>query len=75
MNKINTMRRDEGLDVSDRIKVTIETTDRVKSCFEKHGGYIENEVLAISFDFEPCEGKEWDLNGELAKIALEKVKC
>lgn len=74
VNKINTMRRDAGLDVSDRIKVVIEATELVKSCFEIHGDYIKGEVLAISFNFEPCDGVEWDLNGEFAKISLEKVK-
>jgi len=28
--------------------------------------------LAVSVEFGPCTGTEWDLNGELATIALKK---
>lgn len=73
VNKINTMRRDAGLDVSDRIQVQIKTTNRVKACFEVHGDYIRNEILASAIDFTDCEGTEWDLNGEPTTIALEKA--
>lgn len=72
INKINTMRREGGFDVTDRVHVKIETTDRVRKCFEMFGDMINGEVLALSVDFSPCEGTEWDLNGEPAKIALIK---
>lgn len=73
VNKINTMRRDEGFAVSDRIKLKLETTDRVKECFDKHGKYISDEVLAVDVIFGQCNGTSWDLNGEMAKIELEKA--
>jgi len=72
INKINTMRREAGLEVSDRIRLRLQTTERVKHCFEKFGKYINNEVLAVSTEFGPCEGTEWDLNGEPTTIYLEK---
>jgi isoleucyl-tRNA synthetase len=74
VNKINSMRREAGFNVSDRIKVTMETTEKVKESYEQHTDYIHNEVLAVAFNFKQCDGTEWDLNGEPAKIALEKVK-
>lgn len=71
VNKINSMRRDLGFAVTDRIAVVIQTTDRVRESFEKHRDYICGEVLAISVLFDTCEdGIEWDLNGESAKIAI-----
>lgn len=73
VNKINTMRREASFDVVDRIQVQIEAGERIKACFEKHGEYIQGEVLALSVDFVPCEGAEWDLNGEPAKIVLTRV--
>lgn len=73
VNKINTMRREAGFEVTDRIHVKINTTERLKSCFDKYGPMIEGEVLALSIDFGPCEGTVWDLNGEAATIALIKV--
>ncbi|MGA8164693.1 MAG: isoleucine--tRNA ligase [Waddliaceae bacterium] len=74
INKINTMRRDAEFDVSDRVHVRIETTERVRSCFERHHDRICREVLAVAVDFVPCEGVSWNLNGEAATIALEKIE-
>lgn len=73
VNKVNTMRRDQGLAVSDRIALKLETTPRVQSCFEQHKEFIGNEILAVKVEFVPCAGQDWDINGEPAKIALEVV--
>jgi len=68
------MRRDAALHVSDRIQVTIETTDRVEKAFDLHCDYICHEVLATQVFFKPCSnGKEWDLNGEPTKIEITWV--
>lgn len=75
VNKLNTMRRDQGFDVSDRIKVCIQTTDRVKKAYEQYRDYVCNEVLAVEVTFGSCSGTEWDLNGELATIKIIKNKC
>jgi len=72
VNKVNTMRRDADLAVTDRIALTIDSTPFVKESFEKHRDYITNEILATSVDFSHCEGTEWDLNGEPATIKIEK---
>lgn len=74
VNKINSMRRDAGFEVSDRIRVTIDTTERVKDCYEEWGKYICGEVLCTSWTFDNCQGTEWDLNGEPSVISLERVE-
>ncbi|MBA3722945.1 MAG: isoleucine--tRNA ligase [Parachlamydiaceae bacterium] len=73
VNKINTMRREADFAVTDRIKIQMQTTDRVKHCFELYNDYIKQEVLAVDIQFGPCNGTEWDLNGELTIIAIYKV--
>lgn len=73
INKLNTQRREGGLEVTDRIRVTIETTSKVKKCFEAYHEVISHEVLASEVRFEKTEGTEWDLNGEKARIYIEKV--
>ena len=70
INKINTMRREEGFYVTDRVQFTLDTTDRVKEAFEAHKEMIMHEVLGVNVKFEPCEGTEWDINGEKTLIAL-----
>lgn len=73
VNKINTMRREADLAVSDRIKVFIESTARVQASFEKHREFLCNEVLAVEVTFGSSTGTEWDLNGETAKISIQKA--
>ncbi len=70
VNKVNTMRRDDGYSVTDRIVIQLKTTDRVKKAFDLHRDYITHEVLATHVHFDCQVGTEWDLNGEMTTIAL-----
>jgi isoleucyl-tRNA synthetase len=72
ISKINMMRRDEGYAVTDRIAVKMQTTPKVKSCFEEFRESIMHEVLATDVQFEKCDGTPWDLNGEPTVILLTK---
>ena len=73
INKLNSMRRDAEFEVTDRVHVTIHSSERVRHSFEMYKDLICNEVLAASILFEACNGTEWDLNGERAVIALTKA--
>lgn len=73
VNRVNTMRREAQLYVSDRIRLTIETTPRMKEAFEIHRDYICKEILAIEVSFGPVTADSVDLNGELSKIQMTKV--
>lgn len=71
VNKINSMRREMALHVTDRIHVSMHTTERVKESFREHAEWIKGEVLALAFDFkDESDGQVWDLNGEKAKIEI-----
>ncbi len=70
VNKVNTMRRDLGYSVTDRIVIQLKTTERVKKAFELHRDYIVHEVLATQVQFDCSNGTEWDLNGEPTLVAL-----
>ena len=63
VNKINTMRRDEGFAVSDRIAIVMQTTERVKECYETYKELICHEVLAHASHFRPLlrqrMGPQW----------------
>lgn len=73
VNKVNTMRREQGLAVSDRIHLSLDTTPKVASCFQSYGDYIKGEVLATQVTFGPTQGTAWDLNGEATTIAVSRV--
>lgn len=70
VNKINTQRREMDFDVTDRVKITIETTDKVKACLTNHYDFIMGEVLGVDLIYSANDGAQWDLNGEKAQIAL-----
>lgn len=73
VNKVNTMRREQGLEVTDRIHLTIDSTPRVRKSFTLHQKYIEHEVLAIQVIFCSCpSGISVDLNGEMGLIQIQK---
>ena len=73
INKINTMRRDAGFFVTDRIEILIDTTDRVKKAFKIHQEFVMNEVLGVSLRFDVNDGSDWDINGEKTRIALSVI--
>lgn len=73
VNKVNSMRRDAKLDVTDRIQLRIETTERVKHAFELHQNYICHEILANHVEFGVFDGDVLDLNGEPTKIQMQKA--
>jgi len=73
VNKVNTMRRETGLDVTDRITLHFATTPRVQEAFQRFADYIKGEVLATEVHFGPTTGQEWDLNGEAATVSMKKV--
>jgi len=73
VNKINTMRREANFAVTDRIKITLGTTDKVKKSLTAFGRYVQDEVLAteITLGFDE-KSTQWDINGEPTAIFIEK---
>lgn len=73
VNKIQTMRREAQLNKTDRIYVSIETSEEVSKSYQLHEAYIKHEVLAHEIQFTSgLEGTEWDINGNIARIAIVK---
>ena len=77
INKIQFMRKEAGFDVVDRIEVTYEAGERLKTAMERFASRVAAETLAQSISVGEGEGelqREWDVNGEWARIAVERVK-
>ena len=74
ISKIQTMRKEAGFEVMDKIKVSYEANEKIKSIFEKYGTQIAGEVLADSLTEGKGNGyeKEWDINGERVSLGVEK---
>jgi hypothetical protein len=67
------MRREMGLEVTDRIELVLQTTPRVQSCYETYKEYITGETLTVKTTLGPCAGTAWDLNGEETVIFIQKA--
>lgn len=72
VNKINTMRRDAGFAVTDRIRVQMESSPKVKKALRIHGDYVKEEVLAVEITYGKA-AQTWDINGEPTAIEVEKI--
>ncbi len=59
INRVQNLRKDKDLEVTDRINLLIETSENIRLAIEKNASFIEAEVLADSITFENLG--EWDL--------------
>lgn len=75
VNRVQNLRKDSGLEVTDRIHLTVDTNDLVKSAIEANKEFICNEVLAKEIAFGKLDPSK-SLNAELEEgdtfIALMK---
>jgi isoleucyl-tRNA synthetase len=74
INKINTLRKEQGFEVTDRIEVSMNASDKIKLAFESHRNLIMHETLALDVRFvNAVEGTQWELGeGESVGLSLEK---
>ncbi|MES2198888.1 MAG: isoleucine--tRNA ligase [Chlamydiota bacterium] len=74
INKINTLRKELGFSITDRISLTIEAPLSMQTSFLNYKELICNEVLATKVSFqENLEGSSCDINGEAIIIALSSL--
>ena len=74
ISKIQTMRKDSDFNVTDHINVTLSGNDKVSDIALKNKEAIATIVLADSITVsEAANAKDWDINGENVKIAVERV--
>ena len=74
ISKIQTMRKDSGFEVMDRIRVAFAGNAAVLAVAERNAAEICDETLADSVSEGTLTfSKEWNINGELVTISVEKV--
>ena len=75
ISKIQTMRKESGFEVTDHIRVSINGNDRLSEIARKNKDAISGKVLAdeLTSGAEYGVSKEWNINGENAVIAVERV--
>ena len=75
ISKIQTMRKESGFEVTDHIRVSINGNDKLSEIAQKNKEAISSKVLAdeLTSGAEYGVSKEWNINGENAVIAVERV--
>ena len=76
ISKIQTMRKEAGFEVMDKIVVNVSKNDSIIKVVTDNLDEIKAEVLANEIVFDKIEGysKEWNINGEKVTLGVEKVQ-
>ena len=75
ISKLQTMRKEAGFGVVDRISVSYQTTEKLAAVLAKNAAAVSDSVLATSMTEGTLEGgyaKEWNINGEKATLTVRK---
>ena len=74
ISKIQTMRKEAGFEVMDKIRVTYTGSEKAESVFAKYAESISSEVLAEEVTKAEPAGyvKEWKINGEQVTMGVWK---
>ena len=74
ISKVQTMRKEAGFEVMDKIALTYDANQKVTDIFTANADQISSDVLAVSIEKGNLRGfrKEWKINGELVELGVEK---
>ena len=74
ISKVQTMRKEAGFEVMDKIAVSYEGTEKAEKVFADNASTIADETLALEVTKAVPAGytKEWKINGEAVTIGVEK---
>ncbi|HIK84128.1 MAG TPA: isoleucine--tRNA ligase [Myxococcales bacterium] len=78
INLLNSMRKDKGFEISDRIHVDWESGDsNVTASLEEHGGMIARDILATEFRSTPAvalaDADELELGGVAIRVSMVRA--
>ena len=75
ISKIQTMRKEAGFEVMDKIRVYARDNRKIEEILAEHGEEIRSEVLAEEIILDRTQGyeKEWNINSEKVMMAVEKL--
>ena len=74
ISKIQTMRKEAGFEVMDKILLSFKAEKTICEVFAAHKEEIQSEVLAVDIKEGALEGyqKEWNINGHKVELGVEK---
>jgi len=72
ISKVQTMRKNNNYELTDRITVTYNASDKVKNAIEEFSDYIKKETLATKIEFSENANEEFFIDNERVLIAISK---
>ena len=74
ISKVQTMRKEAGFEVMDKIVVYSTGNGKIAKFMEIYREQIQSDVMAIDIRFGEVNGytKEWNINGETVTLGVEK---
>ncbi|MEA5004157.1 MAG: DUF5915 domain-containing protein, partial [Christensenella sp.] len=75
ISKIQTMRKEAGLQVTDKIELSLKDNDKIADVVQNNEDQILSEVLALGVHYGSVDGyeKEWNINGEKVTLGVKKA--
>jgi isoleucyl-tRNA synthetase len=77
VNRVQNMRKDAGLSVTDRIRIYHESSGRVADAVNRMSDYIKSETLAtqVNSGRDSAEHwQKWEIDGEACEIGISKAE-
>ncbi|MEL6810051.1 MAG: isoleucine--tRNA ligase [Bacteroidota bacterium] len=74
VNRIQNLRKDSGFEVTDRVEVTLQEDENLKTAVEQNIAYIKQETLTeiLQFESEVENGTEIAFDGIETKLSIKK---
>ena len=72
INRIQNIRKESGLEITDRINVTLAPNDDVKKAVDGFADYIKTQVLADDITLQQNDGQEIEFDDFKLNIKVEK---
>ncbi len=74
ISKVQTMRKEAGFEVMDKITISVANNDKVAEIMKRNEETIFHDVLATDVQYGEVKGytKNWNINGEKVDLGVEK---
>jgi isoleucyl-tRNA synthetase len=75
VRSLNDLRKDAGLDIADRVRLTLEADGTVADALVVHRDYVMAEVLAVELTVGPVagDGHTLDIDGRPVRVAISRA--
>ena len=76
ISKVQTMRKEAGFEVMDKIRIFVKDNDKIMNLMSSHAEEIKAEVLAQDIALGEMDGytKEWSINKEQVTLGVSKIQ-